>query len=89
MLSGSVSALIRDAETWYFSLENADQGKQLSIFCDNEPGLQMGRQGLAELRAKLQNIGVKCDDTIIYKADNFDGFSLTEELCYSSVDTLG
>ena len=72
---------------WSFVLENRREPR-LYVF-GGPP--RMGRQARAELdvlRLKLQNLGVKIDDTI-REDQNFDGFDLPwEELSYRNIDTV-
>jgi hypothetical protein len=61
-------------------------GPELYIFGD--PGDKKQAAELDVLRLKLQNLGVKIDDTI-REDQNFDGFDLPwEELSYHYVDTV-
>jgi hypothetical protein len=65
-------------------------GGELTIFHDSPPAGGSGRikAELDVLRSKLQNLGVKIDDTI-REDQSFNGFDLPwEELSYQSVDTV-
>jgi hypothetical protein len=69
---------------WSFVLR--PQGSELFIFGD--AGNNRSKAELDVLRLKLQNLGVKTDDTI-REDQNFDGFDLPwEELSYHYVDTV-
>ena len=82
---------------WSFVLKNntvrsdavrgdAGQGPELFVF--GEPIDKRRSPELDVLRLKLQNLGVKIDDTI-REDQNFDGFDLPwEELSYHNVDTV-
>ncbi len=75
-------------EIWYFNLCAAEKEFKLNIFCNSNQGIVKGRAGLRDLEVKLQNLGVKIDDTI-REDSNFDGFSLPDEgYLYRSVDTV-
>jgi len=69
---------------WSFVLNPL--GPELFIFGD--PVDKRRKAELDVLRLKLQNLGVKIDDTI-REGQNFDGFDLPwEELSYHNVDTV-
>ena len=79
---------------WSFVLDNPQesgetkQSRELKIFCDSVPKRRVFRERLDVLRIKLQNLGVKIDDTI-REDKSFDGFDLPwEEHSYKSVDTI-
>jgi hypothetical protein len=58
------------------------------LFIFGDPGDNRSKAELDVLRLKLQNLGVKIDDTI-REDQNFDGFDLPwEELSYHYVDTV-
>jgi hypothetical protein len=70
---------------WSFVLLNREE-PELFVFADSKG--ERRRPELDVLLLKLQNLGVKTDDTI--REDlNFDGFDLPwEELSYHNVDTV-
>jgi hypothetical protein len=71
-----------------FLLHRGGDGDRLQVVSSDRKATQKARAEFAELRRKLQNLGVKVDDTI-HKDDVFDGFSLSEEEpFYRSIDTL-
>jgi hypothetical protein len=73
-------------EKWSFVLEDSREPR-LFIFDEPPRKGQKGKAELDVLRLKLQNLGVKIDDTI-REEENFDGFDLPwEELPYRNVDT--
>jgi len=89
-----VSARSDSGGKWSFVLDNLqDQSRkntsrELQIFCDSVAKTREVRKQLDVLRIKLQNLGVKTDDTIREDA-SFDGFDLPwEEISYKSVDTV-
>ena len=62
--------------------------KEPELFIFGDPGDKKTRAELDVLLQKLQNLGVKIDDTI-REDQNFDGFDLPwEELSYHYVDTV-
>ncbi len=70
--------------SWGFALSDAGGVRRLRVFCESEAGRRRARDGIAELRAKLQNHGVEVDDSI---SDTllFDGYSADS----GGVDLLG
>jgi hypothetical protein len=82
-----VMARAESGAKWSFLLNN---GGEPRLFIFGDPP-QKGRKVKAELDVlllKLQNLGVKSDDTI-REDGNFDGFDLPwEELSYRNVDTV-
>jgi hypothetical protein len=72
---------------WSFVLLNK-QEPELFIFTDSVNKRRNVKSQLDVLLLKLQNLGVKIDDTI-REDQNFDGFDLPwEELSYHNVDTV-
>jgi hypothetical protein len=77
----------RKGGKWSFVLLNK-QEPEMFIFADPVDKRQNVKAELDVLRLKLQNLGVKIDDTI-REDQNFDGFDLPwEELSYHYVDTV-
>jgi len=74
---------------WSFVLQKSPAGDlELSIFADHVEGRRKVKAEVEGLRLKLQNLGVKIDDTI-REDENFDGFTMPwEELSYRNVDTV-
>lgn len=79
-------------DRWSFVLTRhpeAEQGYELHAFSDRESQPARSRERFRVLAQKLQNLGVKSDDTIRVDGD-FDGFSLPwETVHYQGVDTVG
>ena len=79
-------------ERWSFVLarrQEAEQGYELHAFSDRASQPARSRESWRLLAQKLQNLGVKSDDTIRVDGD-FDGFSLPwETVQYRGVDTVG
>ena len=66
---------------WSFSLDrdpNGEEGYSMSVFCSDPQAGGTSRKEFGELRLKLQNLGIKTDDTIRID-DGFDGFSPAED----------
>jgi len=74
---------------WSFVLQKSpEDGLELSIFADPVDARRRVKVEVEGLRLKLQNLGVKIDDTI-REDENFDGFTMPwEELSYRNVDTV-
>jgi hypothetical protein len=71
---------------WSFSLDPDEDGYKLGIFCNRPETGASARGEIRQLGLKLQNLGVKIDDTIRVD-DGFDGFSPPEDApAYRSVD---
>jgi hypothetical protein len=78
-------------ERWSFVLTRRQEaeGYELHAFSDREGQPGRSRERWRALVQKLQNLGVKSDDTIRVDGD-FDGFSLPwETVHYRGVDTVG
>jgi hypothetical protein len=76
---------------WSFVLTRREEaeGYELHSFRDRESKPAVSRRRWQDLAQKLQNLGVKTDDTIRVD-DDFDGFSLPwETVAYRGVDTTG
>lgn len=91
--AGRMVLAVRDDrdERWSFVLDRVADGPEyaMRVFCRAEDSIPKGRRALQELQLKLQNLGVKTDDTIRVD-DEFDGFSLPwESGSYRSIDTEG
>jgi hypothetical protein len=65
---------------WSFLLDTHDKPFTLKVYCDRTENLPV-------LDLKLDNNGVKVDDTI-HVDENYDGFSSMDEINYKSIDTL-
>jgi hypothetical protein len=74
---------------WSFVLQKSPEDElALSIFADPVDARRKVKAEVEGLRLKLQNLGVKIDDTI-REDENFDGFTMPwEELSYRNVDTV-
>ena len=74
---------------WSFVLQKSPEDDlELSIFADPVDARRRVKVEVEGLRLKLQNLGVKIDDTI-REDENFDGFTMPwEELSYRNVDTV-
>jgi len=74
---------------WSFSLDRGQPGEKgcsMSVFCNDPEAGAAARKEFRQLRAKLQNLGVKTDDTIRID-DEFDGLSPEEDApLYRGVD---
>ena len=74
---------------WSFSLDRGQPGEDgysMSVFCSDPEAGPAARKEFGQLRAKLQNLGVKTDDTIRVD-DEFDGLSPEQEApAYRGVD---
>ena len=86
--------VVRDAHggKWSFVLKNGigrgETSRAPELYIFGEPVDKRRKAELNVLRIKLQNLGVKIDDTI-REDQNFDGFDLPwEELSYHNVDTV-
>jgi hypothetical protein len=79
-------------ERWSFVLgrrQEAEQGYEMHAFSDRASQSARNRENWRLLAQKLQNLGVKSDDTIRVDGD-FDGFALPwETVQYRGVDTVG
>jgi len=72
-----------------FILKNQQQNYTLSILCNKEDYAKILKRELPKLNIKLQNLGVKIDDTIL-EDTYFDGFSLEKlKEVYKPIDTVG
>ena len=85
-------AATEGGERWSFVLtrrQDAEEGYELHAFSDRESQPARSREHWRVLVQKLQNLGIKSDDTIRVDGD-FDGFSLPwETVQYQGVDTVG
>ncbi len=74
---------------WSFVLQKSPEDElELSIFADPFEVRRKVKAEVEGLQLKLQNLGVKIDDTI-REDENFDGFTMPwEELSYRNVDTV-
>jgi hypothetical protein len=84
-----VVARTETGRKWSFALQKSPEDDlELSMFADPVDRRRRVKAELEGLRLKLQNLGVKIDDTI-REDENFDGFTMPwEELSYRNVDTL-
>jgi len=84
-----VVARSEEGKKWSFVLQKTPAGDlELSIFADHVEQRGKVKAEVGALRLKLQNLGVKIDDTI-REDENFDGFTVPwEELSYRNVDTV-
>jgi hypothetical protein len=76
---------------WSFVLTRGEEGQGYALcsFRDRDGKPAVARRRWLDLAQKLQNLGVKSDDTIRVD-DDFDGFSLPwETVPYRGVDTTG
>jgi hypothetical protein len=84
-----VVARTESGRKWSFALQKSpEEDLELSIFADPVDGRRKVKAEVEGLRLKLQNLGVKIDDTI-REDKKFDGFTTPwEELSYRNVDTV-
>ena len=88
---GRLVLAVRDAggERWAFVLTRRGDAFDLHAFCSAREAGKKARGKWREVAQKLQNLGVKTDDTIRVDED-FDGFSLPAEgSAYREIDTEG
>ncbi len=84
-----VVARTESGRKWSFALQKSpEEDLELSIFADPVDGRRKVKAEVEGLRLKLQNLGVKIDDTI-REDKKFDGFTTPwEDLSYRNVDTV-